>query len=82
MQEKASLNRLQLSNFKLDALLRITLAINENMPVDKLLEKFQSILCDDLNIGKVLMFSLLRFGSCWLLVLRQHDLSNIVTVSL
>lgn len=57
MQEKASLNRLQLSNFKLDALLRITLAINENMPVDKLLEKFQSILCDDLNIGKVLMFS-------------------------
>ena len=57
MQEKASLNRLQLSNFKLDALLRITLAINENMPVDKLLEKFQSILCEDLNIGKVLMFS-------------------------
>ncbi len=57
MQEKASLSRLQLSNFKLDALLRITLAINENTPVSELLEQFRSILCDDLNIGKVLMFS-------------------------
>jgi len=57
MEEKASLSRLQLSNFKLNALLQITLAINENIPVDQLLEKFRSILCDDLNIGKVLMFS-------------------------
>ncbi len=57
MQGKASVNRLQLSNFKLDALLRITLAINENTPVDQLLEQFRSILCDDLNIGKILMFS-------------------------
>ena len=57
MQGKASVNRLQLSNFKLDALLRITLAINENTPVDQLLEQFRSILCDDLRIGKILMFS-------------------------
>jgi len=57
MEEKASLSRLQLSNFKLNALLQITLAINENIPVDQLLEKFRSILCNDLNIGKVLMFS-------------------------
>ncbi len=57
MSAKASLNRLQLSNFKLDVLLRITLSINENTPVNQLLDEFRSILCDDLNIGKVLMFS-------------------------
>ena len=57
MEGKASLSRLQLSNFKLNVLLQVTLAINENTPVDQLLEKFRTILCDDLNIGKVLMFS-------------------------
>jgi phosphoserine phosphatase RsbU/P len=57
MSAKASLNRLQLSNFKLDVLLRVTLSINENTPVNELLDEFRSILCDDLNIGKVLMFS-------------------------
>lgn len=57
MGESAIHNRLQLSNFKLNALLRVTLAINENTPVNELLEQFRSILCDDLNIGKVLMFS-------------------------
>lgn len=62
MPESVSHNRLQLSNFKLNALLKVTLAINENTPVNELLEQFRSILCDDLNIGKVLMFS---FNQKW-----------------
>lgn len=53
----ASLSRLQMSNFKLDMLLRITLAINENAPIEKLISDFKDILIDELNIGKVLMFS-------------------------
>lgn len=64
MEEKASLSRLQLSNFKLDVLLRVTLAINDNTPVDKLLDQFRSILCDDLNIGKVIMFSYNQKWEC------------------
>jgi sigma-B regulation protein RsbU (phosphoserine phosphatase) len=55
--KKASLKRLQFCNFKLDFLLNLTLAINENLPVNKILEKFLSILKEDLNIGKVLLFN-------------------------
>jgi len=62
MSAKASLRRLQFSNFKLDVLLNITLAINENLPVDDLLHQFESILCKDLNIGKVLIY---RYNEKW-----------------
>lgn len=57
MSSKSSLKRLQFSNYKLDALLHITLLINENVPVKKLLDQFISILKGDLNIGKILMYS-------------------------
>ncbi len=62
MSAKASLRRLQFSNFKLDVLLNITLAINENLSVDNLLHQFESILCKDLNIGKVLIY---RYNEKW-----------------
>ncbi len=47
--------RLLMSNFKLNALLEITLAINENPPVEELLEKYEKFLMQDLEIGKVII---------------------------
>ncbi|MBI5219862.1 MAG: PP2C family protein-serine/threonine phosphatase [Bacteroidia bacterium] len=57
MKSKASLRRLILSNFKLDVLLVISQAINENLPTEELFYKFENLLRNDLNIGKVLVFS-------------------------
>lgn len=57
MKGKASLRRLILSNFKLDVLLAISQAINENLSTEELFNKFETLLRDDLNIGKVLVFS-------------------------
>jgi phosphoserine phosphatase RsbU/P len=64
MGDKASLRRLQLSNFKLDTLLDITLAINENISTDALLKKYEKILRSDLNIGKVIVFNFNKKWSC------------------
>jgi sigma-B regulation protein RsbU (phosphoserine phosphatase) len=50
--------RLLMSNFKLNALLDITLAINENLPVSELLAKYEVILKEDLEIEKILIFKL------------------------
>ena len=49
-------DRLQISKFKLDALLDITLSINANLPVGELLAKYERILRDNLNIGKILIY--------------------------
>lgn len=57
MAKQVSLKRLELSNFKLSTLLKITKSINNNLPVDELLEQFKIILDKDLNIGKILLFS-------------------------
>ncbi|MFO7865056.1 MAG: PP2C family protein-serine/threonine phosphatase [Salinivirgaceae bacterium] len=57
MGRKASLQRLQFCNFKLDFLLNLTLAINENLPIKDLLERFMRILCEDLSIGKIVLFN-------------------------
>ncbi|HOT14824.1 MAG TPA: SpoIIE family protein phosphatase [Bacteroidales bacterium] len=48
--------RLKISTFKLNALLAITQAINENLPKDDLLKRYEQILKEDLNIGKILIF--------------------------
>jgi sigma-B regulation protein RsbU (phosphoserine phosphatase) len=57
MAPKASLQRLEFCNFKLDVLLEITLAINANKTVKQLLEMFENILVKKLNIGKALIYS-------------------------
>jgi sigma-B regulation protein RsbU (phosphoserine phosphatase) len=44
-----------MSNFKLNALLEITLTINENPPVEELLDKYEKFLMQDLEIGKVVI---------------------------
>ncbi|MDR2847831.1 MAG: PP2C family protein-serine/threonine phosphatase [Bacteroidales bacterium] len=46
----------QTLKFKLDSLLDITRAINDNQPVEVLLGNFTHILRDNLKIGKVVMF--------------------------
>jgi len=53
MSERSSVKTLK---FKLNSLLEITRAINDNQPVDVLLESYVDVLCNKLNIGKVVMF--------------------------
>lgn len=53
---KASVKRLKISNFKLNALLDITQAINENLSKEELLKRYENILREDLNIGKIVIF--------------------------
>lgn len=64
MSEKASLKRLQLSNFKLEALLSITLSINENLSTQALLQKYEKIIREDLGIGKIVLFNYNKAWQC------------------
>lgn len=57
-----SSDRLKMSKFKLDALLDITLSINANLPTEGLLARYESILREDLGIGKILLF---KHGERW-----------------
>lgn len=56
MNDKASAKRLQIFNFKLNALLEITQAINSNLSVQELLDRYQNILRGELKIGRILIF--------------------------
>lgn len=71
--DKASINRLQLTTFKLQSLLNITQAINENLTRDELLEIYRQLLIKDLNIGKVLVFML---EDTWKCLLRSGDVGE------
>lgn len=57
-----SKNRLQISTFKLNALLDITLAINDNVSIAELTRRFEKLLTDDLSIGKVMV---IKMGEKW-----------------
>jgi phosphoserine phosphatase RsbU/P len=59
-----STSRLQVSTFKLNALLAITQAINENLSVNDLLNRYVKILKEDLNIGKILIFKAENSWEC------------------
>lgn len=59
---KISDNRLKLSTFKLNALLDITLAINDNLSTSELIRRYEKLLTDDLDIGKVIV---LKFSDKW-----------------
>lgn len=59
---KFSDNRLKLSTFKLNALLDITLAINDNVSISELIRRYEKMLTDDLDIGKVIV---LKFSDKW-----------------
>lgn len=62
MATKASIKRLKLSKFKLNSILEITRAINENLTIDELLERYQKLLRHDLNIGKILIY---KYSEKW-----------------
>ncbi len=68
MAEKGSKKRLQVSKFKLNSLLAITQAINENLSVEELLKKYEEILRRDLVIGKILIY---KFGVEWECILNS-----------
>ena len=72
-QDKASINRLQLTTFKLQSLLNITQAINENLTREELLEIYKQLLTKDLNIGKILVFML---EDTWKCLLRSGDVGE------
>ncbi len=72
-QDKASINRLQLTTFKLQSLLNITQAINENLTREELLEIYRQLLTKDLNIGKILVFML---EDTWKCLLRSGDVGE------
>lgn len=55
-EKKVSNDRLKILKFKLDSLLDITLSINANLPTETLLSKYESILRNNLGIGKILIF--------------------------
>jgi sigma-B regulation protein RsbU (phosphoserine phosphatase) len=59
---KFSENRLKLSTFKLNALLDITLAINDNVATSELIRRYEKMLTDDLDIGKVIV---LKYSDKW-----------------
>ncbi len=61
-ESRPTKDRLKMSKFKLDALLDITLSINANLTTTELLRKYESILRDDLGIGKILLF---KYGEKW-----------------
>jgi sigma-B regulation protein RsbU (phosphoserine phosphatase) len=54
--KKASIDRLRIPKFKLEALLDITLSINANLPTEELLSKYELILRNNLGIGKILIY--------------------------
>lgn len=67
-ERKLPNDRLKMSKFKLDALLDITLSINANLPTSDLLAKYESILRDDLGIGKILLF---KYSEGWEALLKS-----------
>lgn len=56
-QSKNTKKRIQLGKFKLDTLLEITKAINNNLSKDELIELYKNVLLKELKIGKLLLFS-------------------------
>jgi phosphoserine phosphatase RsbU/P len=56
------IKRLRLSNFKLNSLLAITQAINENLSIEELLSRYEELLKHDMNIGKIVLF---KYSDHW-----------------
>jgi len=72
--KRNSSKRKEISNFKLNSLLDITLAINENLSTEELLRKYEKLLKDDLDIGKILIY---KFGEKWECILNSGFQKNL-----
>ncbi|MDA3780702.1 MAG: SpoIIE family protein phosphatase [Bacteroidales bacterium] len=68
LSRKASISRLKLFSFKLNSLLAITKAINENLSTTELLKKYELILREDLNIGRTLIY---KYDKNWKVILNS-----------
>lgn len=66
---QAKIKRLKLFSFKLNSLLSITKAINANLSTEELLKRYEAILRDDLNIGKVLIYKYNNDNEHWEIIL-------------
>ncbi len=78
MPAKKSFNRLKQYSFKLNSLLEITQAINSNLPIAGLLNKYRSILQDELNIGKIIIYKLNdKWDSILALGISDKDIEDI-----
>jgi phosphoserine phosphatase RsbU/P len=62
MTENFPVSRLEVTKFKLNALLEVTQAINENPSQEKLISRYESLLREELKIGKILLF---KFAKTW-----------------
>lgn len=59
-----SLKSLKTSKFKLNSLLDVTLAINDNVAISELIRRFEKLLTVDLSIGKVMVIKLSEKWEC------------------
>jgi len=74
MNDKESINRLKLTTFKLNSLLNITMAINENLSQEELLSRYEAILRKDLNIGKLILY---KFEGTWNCILNSGTTGDV-----
>jgi sigma-B regulation protein RsbU (phosphoserine phosphatase) len=78
MPRESSSQRMKLYSFKLDALLEITQAINANLSIDGLLDRYRGILQDELKIGKIVIYKL---NETWERILtsgaKDHEMTDV-----
>jgi sigma-B regulation protein RsbU (phosphoserine phosphatase) len=75
LAEKSTENdnfRKRIANIKLTSLLEITKAINNNLSTDRLFKLYENILTNELNIGKIALFT---YNNNWKCVLK-HGIEN------
>ena len=70
--------RLQLTKFKLNTLLEVTKAINENQSQESLIYRYEGILRDELGIGKVLIYKLSDSWECLLCSGVKEDFTSLI----
>lgn len=76
MSINASTDRLQLSTFKLNALLGVAQAISADLKTEGIIERFKNILNDDLGIDRILLYK--REGKEWTLILNSNCPQSVV----
>ena len=74
--------KLELSEIKLDALLKVTIGINENLSKDELLQIYSSVLLNDLKIGKVGLFicNIDDIESCFVRDFKRKRLTHLIGI--
>src|SRR6056297_753499 len=68
---QSKIKRLKLFSFKLNSLLSITKAINANLSTEDLLERYEKILREELNIGRVLIYKYNYNNEDWEIILKS-----------